>query len=204
MVAMDLAPRINEQLTDSARAIVNAAEGLAAPIAAAAQALVKALLADAKILACGAGPATSLAAFFVATLMHRFEAERPPLAAVALGTDAASFAAIAAESGIGDVYARQVRAIGRAGDVLLVLGDDADAPTLIAAIDAAHAHDMIVVAILAAPPPGSIGLATEALARSDIQIVIRAERAPRLREIQLVVLHAICEGIDTLLIGGEG
>lgn len=202
---MDLAPRINQQLNDSARTIVDAAEGLAAPIAAATEAIVGALLADGKVLACGAGPNAALAQYFVAALLHRFDAERPPIGALTLGAELASMASIQSDGGgLAGAYARQVRALGRPGDVLVAIADLADAPEVVAAIDAAREQGVRVIGLGAGPGTDlGLAMAAEAAVPGDIHVSVRAGHPARIREIQLVVLHAMCEGIDALLIGGE-
>src|SRR5881227_264061 len=116
---MDLAARILEQFRDSAQLKRDAADTLAPVIASAATVMTECLLADGKILACGNGGSASDSQHFAAELVGRFERERPELPAISLATDTSILTAVANDYSFSQVFAKQVRALGRAGDVLL-------------------------------------------------------------------------------------
>ncbi len=159
-----------------------------------------------KILACGAGVSGFLAAQFAAQFVGRFERDRPELAAIALLGDATDPAADTAESLGADRFARQVRALGQAGDVLLVLSVSGQSAAVLAAVEAAHARDMTVVALLGnAAPSGSRtgGAVGRALRETDVQVCVPHERAARIHEIHLLVLHCLCDGVDAQLLGDQ-
>ena len=120
---------------------------LAPQIARAAGLLTECLLADGKILACGNGGSASDAQHFAAEMIGRFERERPELPAISLATDTSILTAVANDYAFEQVFAKQVRALGATGDVLLAISTSGNSANVIAAIDAAHERDMRVVAL---------------------------------------------------------
>lgn len=196
---MDLIQRITRQFDDSARSKLDARDLLAAPIAGAVEVMTTCLLGNGKILACGNGGSAADAQHFAAELVNRFEMERPPLAAIALTTDSSTLTSIANDYAFVEVFSKQVRALGQAGDVLLAISTSGNSPNVIAAIEAAHERDMRVIA-LTGKGGGAI---TDRLQDSDIHICVPADRTARIQEVHLVTLHCLCDGIDCLLLGVE-
>lgn len=194
---MDLITRISQQFTDSAQTKLNAIELLAAPIAAAAEAMTACLLANGKILACGNGGSAGDAQHFVAELVGRFERERQSLAAVALSTDTSILTAVGNDYGFDVVFDKQVRALGQAGDILLAISTSGNSANVIKAIEAAHDNDLRVVA-LTGKGGGRIG---EMLRDGDIHLCVPAERTARIQETHILTIHCLCDGIDCLLLG---
>jgi D-sedoheptulose 7-phosphate isomerase len=174
-------------------------ELLAAPISDAVQAMVACLVNDGKILACGNGGSAADAQHFAAELVGRFEAERQELAAIALTTDSSILTAIANDYSFNVIYAKQVRALGRPGDVLLAISTSGNSANIIEAIKAAHSNDLTVVA-LTGKGGGQIG---SLLREGDIHICVPAERTARIQETHLLAIHCLCDGIDCLLLGVE-
>ena len=196
---MDLVARVSQHFADSARTKQQSAELLAAPIARAVEMMVKAMLANGKILACGNGGSAADSQHFAAELIGRFERERPGLAAIALTTDTSALTAIANDYDYAQVFSRQVQALGQAGDVLLAISTSGYSKNVVAAIHAAHERDMHVVA-LTGKGGGEIG---GLLADEDAHICVPSERTARIQEVHLLALHCLCDGIDTLLLGAE-
>jgi D-sedoheptulose 7-phosphate isomerase len=196
---MDLIERISQQFHDSAQTKLDAMELLAAPISDAVQAMVACLVNDGKILACGNGGSAADAQHFAAELVGRFEAERQELAAIALTTDSSILTAIANDYSFNVIYAKQVRALGRPGDVLLAISTSGNSANIIEAIKAAHSNDLTVVA-LTGKGGGQIG---SLLREGDIHICVPAERTARIQETHLLAIHCLCDGIDCLLLGVE-
>lgn len=194
---MDLIQRITRQFDDSARSKLDARDLLAAPIAGAVEVMTTCLLGNGKILACGNGGSAADAQHFAAELVNRFEMERPPLAAIALTTDSSTLTSIANDYDFVEVFSKQVRALGQAGDVLLAISTSGNSPNVIAAIEAAHERDMRVIA-LTGKGGGNIA---DRLHDSDIHICVPADRTARIQEVHLVTLHCLCDGIDCLLLG---
>ena len=196
---MNLIDRISRQFEDSARAKLAAVEWLAPPVAEAVETMTACLLDNGKILACGNGGSAADAQHFAAELVNRFEMERPPLAAVALTTDSSVLTSIGNDYDFVQVFAKQVRALGQSGDVLLGISTSGDSPNVLAAIAAAHEPEMRVVA-LTGKGGGKIAAA---LSPNDVHLCVHADRTARIQEIHLLVLHCLCDGIDCLLLGVE-
>lgn len=172
-----LEQRIQQQFFESADLLYQAAETLARPLADAAQTLLGCLTAGGKLLVGGGQAAQSFAALCVAG----FERERPPLAALALPAGP---------------FALGVRALGLPGDVLLLIDDGAGGADAGEAVAAAHDKEMTVVALAGADPPFR-----KALTETDVLIAVPHERAARVRELQLLALHALADAVDLQLMG---
>ena len=196
---MDLIKRVSEHFRDSAQTKLDAIELLALPIAQAIEAMVGSLLNNGKILACGNGCSAADAQHLAAELVGRFEVERHELAAIALTTDTSIISAIANDYGYKMVFAKQVRALGQPGDVLLAISTSGNSPNVIEAITAAHANDLRVVA-LTGKGGGAIA---DILQETDVHICVPAERTSRIQETHLLTIHCLCDGIDCLLMGVE-
>ena len=194
---MDLIERISQHFRDSAQTKLDATELLAAPISDAVQAMVACLLNDGKILACGNGGSAGDAQHFAAELVGRFEAERQELAAIALTTDSSILTAVANDYSFEVVFAKQVRALGRPGDVLLAISTSGNSGNVIKAIEAAHDNDLTVVA-MTGKGGGRIG---QMLRDGDIHLCVPADRTARIQETHLLAIHCLCDGIDCLLLG---
>lgn len=196
---MDLIHRVSQQFEESIRAKSNSAEMLVAPIAGAVELIVHCLLNEGKILACGNGGSAADAQHFAAELVGRFEVERQELAAIALTTDTSILTAIANDYHYDVVFAKQVRALGRAGDILLAISTSGNSANIIEAIKAAHDADMRIVA-LTGKGGGKIG---KMLKDADIHLCVPTERTARIQEVHLLAIHCLCDGIDALLLGGD-
>ena len=196
---MDLISRISQHFTESAQTKLDAIELLAAPVAEAIEAMVGCLLNNGKILACGNGGSAADAQHLAAELVGRFELERHELAAIALTTDTSTLTAIANDYGFKLVFAKQVRALGQPGDILVAISTSGNSANVIEAINAAHANDLRVLA-LTGQGGGTIG---EILHATDVHICVTAERTARIQETHLLVIHCLCDGIDCLLMGVE-
>ncbi|SBT06827.1 DnaA initiator-associating factor for replication initiation [Candidatus Accumulibacter aalborgensis] len=196
---MNLISRVSQHFKDSAQNQLDAVELLAAPIAQAIEAMVACLLNNGKILACGNGGSAADAQHLAAELVGRFEAERHELAAIALTTDTSVISAIANDYGYKVIFAKQVRALGQPGDVLVAISTSGNSPNVIEAINAAHENELRVVA-LTGKGGGSIA---EILYETDVHICVPAERTARIQETHLLTIHCLCDGIDCLLMGVE-
>ena len=179
-----LEQRIQQHFIDSAYLKDQAAQALSQPIGAAVQAMLACVTSGAKALACGHGLCAPLAQQFAVLCLSGFERERPGLAALALTQDA---------------LARQVHALGQAGDLLLAISAGGDESALAEAVQAAHERDMTVIALC-----GRDGAAlTSALRETDVQICVPHDRAARVREVHMLILHCLCDGVDTQLLGEQ-
>ena len=192
-----LASRIAAHFSESASAKLAAAQSLAEPLARAVAMMASALSAGGKILACGNGGSAADAQHFAAELLNRFEIERPPLAAVALTTDTSTLTSIANDYSFEQVFEKQVRALGRRGDVLLAISTSGNSPNVIAAARAARELGIAVVALTGRGG----GKLAAALAPPDVHACVPHQRTARIQEVHLLALHCLCDGIDYQLFG---
>ena len=196
---MDLVARIAQQFNDSAQNTLASLEFMAEPIARAIDTMTHSLMANGKILACGNGGSAADSQHFAAELLNRFELERPPLAAISLTTDSSTLTSIANDYDYTQVFAKQVRALGQPGDVLLAISTSGNSPNVVEAIHVAHEREMRVVALT-----GKGGGAITGLLRpDDVHLCVPADRTARIQEVHLLTLHCLCDGIDCLLLGIE-
>ncbi len=192
---MELVSRIGQHFSDSAHTKLQAGDILAAPLARAAERMVKCLMNEGKILVCGNGGSAADAQHFSAELLNRFEAERPPLAALALTTDTSTLTSIANDYSYNEVFSKQVRALGRKGDVLLAISTSGNSANVIEAIHAAHERNLDVIALTGKRG----GKMAELLTATDILLCVPADKTARIQEVHLLCLHCLCDSIDCLL-----
>ena len=194
-----LEQRIEQHFIDSADLKYQAAQVLSKPIAQAIAAILASVTSGGKVLACGNGGSAADAQHFSAEFVGRFERERPELGAIALTTDTSIITAIANDYDFNSIFSRQVRALGQAGDVLLAISTSGNSANVLAAIEAAHQRDMVVVA-LTGRGGGKIG---QALRDTDVHVCVPHERTARVQEVHILTLHCICDGVDAQLMGEQ-
>lgn len=187
--------RIQQHFIDSADLHYQVAESLAKPVDAAVQAVLACVTGGGKVLAGGMGPSAALAQYLVSMMVGGFERERPGLAAMALSADAVMATRWTDEQAM----ARQVLALGHTGDVLVLISVDGAEAALVQAVQAAHDREMSVLA-LTGHHGGSLA---RQLRETDVHVCVPHERAARIREVQHLVLHCLCDGIDTQLLGEQ-
>jgi len=197
MIPNMLAQRIQQQFFESADLHYQSADLLARPIEEAVQAVVAGLTAGGRLYVAGFGPAAGLAQLVASQLLGRFERERPGLAALALGPDGASLAALASTGDLDAALARQIGILGLPGDLLLLIDPDGDRLGLHAVAQAAQGKEMTVIALTGR----NGGMLREALGETDVVISIPHDRRARVLESQLLVLHSLCDAIDLQLLG---
>lgn len=195
----ELAARVVAHFNESAQLKLASAEALAAPIARAAALMVDSLRAGGKILACGNGGSAADAQHFAAELVNRFEIERPPLAAVALTTDSSAITSIANDFRYEDVFAKQLRALGRAGDVLLAISTSGNSASVLEAVSVASGLGIRVVA-LTGGRGGKLGERTSA---QDVHVNVPHASTARVQEVHLLALHCLCDAIDFQMFGAN-
>lgn len=194
-----LEQRIEQHFIDSADLKYQSAQALSKAVAAGVQALVACVTGGGKVLACGNGGSAADAQHFAAEFVGRYERERPGLAAIALTTDSSILTAVANDYDFEQVFARQVRALGQAGDALLAISTSGNSASVLAAIDAAHERDMVVLA-LSGKGGGKL---TPTLRETDVHVCVPHERTARIQEVHLLVLHCLCDGVDFQLLGEQ-
>ena len=197
-----LEQRIQQHFIDSADLKYQAGPALGKPLSQAIQALLACVTSGGKVFACGAGASGLLAAQFAAQFVGRFERERPGLAALLLAGSVDDPLADTAEAADPDGFARQLRALGQAGDVLLALSLSGQSAAVLAAIEAAHAREMTVVALTGGAGAGG-GPVGRALRETDVHVSVPHERPARIHEVHLLALHCLCDGVDAQLLGEQ-
>lgn len=196
---MDLTSRITQHFLDSIAVKERSAGELPLSIQGAGAIMVESLLNGQKILCCGNGGSAGDAQHFSAELLNRFERERPGMPAIALTTDSSTITAIANDYDYDEIFAKQVLALGQQGDVLLAISTSGNSGNVVQAIRAAHERDMIVVALTGRDG----GRMAANLGARDIEVRVPSERTARIQEVHLVVIHCLCDFIDTAIFGGE-
>lgn len=190
--------RVRDLFRESAEVKRRSADSLAPDIAGAAQRMGEALRNGGKVLACGNGGSAADAQHFVGELVNRFERERPPLAAVALGTNPVTVTATANDYSFETVYAKEVRALGRPGDLLLAISTSGRSPNIAAAAEAAQDAGLDLI-VLTGGDGGE--LAGMARAERDLVLTVESRSTARIQEVHILVLHALCELLDRELFG---
>jgi D-sedoheptulose 7-phosphate isomerase len=193
-----LCARVTAQFAESAKLKLEASQALAEPIARAGALLAAALRGGGKVLACGNGGSAADAQHFAAELINRFEIERAPLAAVALTTDSSTLTSIANDYSYEQVFAKQVRGIGRRGDALLAISTSGNSANVMEAMRAARELGVRIIA-LTGNGGGKMGAM---LSAQDVHVCVPHKRTARIQEVHLLVLHCLCDGIDFQLSGG--
>jgi D-sedoheptulose 7-phosphate isomerase len=196
---MDPVQRVKDAFGESIQVKTESVDQLAPLIAAAAERITRCLLDEGKILACGNGGSAADAQHFSAEMLNRFELERPGLPAIALTTDTSTLTSIANDYQFADVFAKQVRALGQAGDVLLAISTSGESHNVIHAIDAAHERGMAVVALTGREG----GQLADLMAEGDIEIRVPSWSTARIQEVHITILHCLCDLIDHRLLGLE-
>ena len=193
-----LQERVRAHFEESIAAKRQTVEVLAEPTAEAAMMLIECLMNDGKILVCGNGGSAADAQHFAAELTGRFEKERMELAAIALTTDTSALTAIGNDYGFEHIFSKQVRALGRPGDVLLGISTSGNSGNVIEAIKAAHERDMRILAFTGRDG----GKIAAMLKDNDILLNVPHPRTARIQENHIVLVHALCDCIDTMLMEG--
>ncbi|MDT7802088.1 MAG: D-sedoheptulose 7-phosphate isomerase [Actinomycetota bacterium] len=145
-----------------------------------------------RLLACGNGGSAAEAQHLTGELVGRFRSERQPLSAIALHADTSATTAIVNDYGDHEVFARQVRAHGRPGDVLVCLSTSGTSQNVVAAAKAAHELGVTTWA-LTGPAPNPLA------ALCDDAVTVEAASVATVQEMHLVLVHALCAALDEAL-----
>ena len=191
--AVDAATRHLQALAELASVV---ARDMAGDIAEIAELAAAALEGGGKLMFCGNGGSAADAQHLATEYVVRFRAERPPLAALALTTDTSLLTAAANDYGFERVFARQVEALGRPGDVLFLHSTSGESPNLLRAAEAAKAKGVVTVAMLARGGGALAGVADHAL-------VLPTVEGARAQELHLTIGHIICDVAEERLNAGN-
>ncbi|MDD1618352.1 MAG: SIS domain-containing protein [Methylococcaceae bacterium] len=194
---MSLQDRIINHFSDSIQTQQDAMTYLCELIEYASQRMVAALLNDKKILTCGNGRSATSTQLLSSAMLSQFERDRPSLPVISLTTDTAAITAIANSYHFDDVFAKQLRALGQSGDILVVYTDDNNSANIAKAITTAHDKDISVIALTG----NNGGMIAQLLYETDIEIRVPSNSNARIQEIHILITHCLCDLIDHQLFG---
>jgi D-sedoheptulose 7-phosphate isomerase len=155
----------------------------------AAEAILTALRGGGKVLVFGNGGSAADAQHLVAELVGRFERDRRPLPAVALTSDSSVMTSIANDCGYEQVFARQIEALGAAGDVAIAISTSGRSPNVVEAAALARRLGLVVIA-MTGRDGGALG------ATADVHVNVPHEVTARVQEVQRTQMHAICALVE--------
>ena len=196
---MSLHDRIFGHFLASAQLKLDAAEAFSPVIEQAAQTIVQCLTQGGKVLCCGNGGSAAQAQHFASSMINRYEQERPGLAAIALTTDSSTLTSIANDFAYEQVFSRQIKALGLPGDVLLAISTSGNSISVLEAVAAAHVRGMHVLALTG----HSGGSLAEQMTNDDVFLCVPAQSAARIQEVHLLIIHCLCDAVDSVLLGVE-
>ena len=149
---------------------------------------------DGKILVAGNGGSAADAQHFAGELVSRFLFDRPALSAIALTTDSSILTAIGNDYGYEDVFARQIQALGRSGDVFIAISTSGNSANILKAIQTAKAIGLVVI--------GLTGLSGGKMKdMCDVCLCAPSDSTPRIQECHLFIEHTLCACIEESLFG---
>jgi phosphoheptose isomerase len=161
------------------------------------EALVDCFRSGGKVLLFGNGGSAADAQHVAAEFVGRYLLDRPPLPALALTTDSSALTAIANDFGFERIFARQVEALGAPGDVAIGISTSGESPNVLAGVRAARQAGMRTIGLVGAPE-------SELERLVELPLVVNTSDTPSSQEAQLVVEHALCEGVEEALFGDDG
>jgi D-sedoheptulose 7-phosphate isomerase len=191
-----LRARASQHFLDSIAVKQEAERMLPQQVARAVVAMTDCLRAGGKIMACGNGGSAADAQHFAAELIGRFERERPELAAIALTTDTSILTAVGNDYGYDEIFSKQVRGLGKKSDILIGISTSGNSKNVVKAIEIAKTMDIKIIALTG----NGGGKITSLLDADDIHLCAPSNRTARIQETHLVLLHALCDGVDHLLL----
>ena len=188
--------RASEHFLESIAVKQEAEKTLPEAVARGVVAMTECLRAGGKVMACGNGGSAADAQHFAAELIGRFERERAELAAIALTTDTSILTAVANDYSYDEVFSKQVRGLGKPGDILLGISTSGNSKNVVKAIEAAKKNGIKVIALTG----NGGGKISDLLDQEDIHLCAPSNRTARIQETHLVLLHGLCDGVDHLLL----
>lgn len=160
-----------------------------AAVRAAGEAIVAALMRGNTVLVAGNGGSAAEAQHFAAEIAGRYKKERRGLPSIALTTDTSILTAIGNDYSFDEIFARQVEAIGRRGDVLVLMSTSGNSPNLLRAAERAKGKGISTIGLL-----GKGGGALAPLI--DLAVIVPSDDTPRIQEVHLLLVHALSELVD--------
>lgn len=189
--------RIARHFEDSVSTKLRVVAALTPHIVAASNTMVACLKNGGKILACGNGGSAADSQHFAAELVGRFEREREELAAIALTTDSSILTAVANDYSFDEIFSKQVRALGKPGDILFGISTSGNSKNVVAAVVAAQLKGMQIIGMTGR----NGGRIAELIQKGDVLLNIESDVTARVQEVHLLTLHCLCDAIDNLMFG---
>lgn len=187
--------RIQTLFNDSLK-VKQASQSLIPDIEQVAQKMIDCLQTGGKILTCGNGGSAGDALHFSSELLNRFERERQPLAAIALTADNLTLTAIANDYGYEQVFAKQVQALGRAGDILLSFSTSGHSANVVTAMQVAQTQGLFNIGFT-----GKKGGNMAKLLHNGLELRVPSDSTARIQEVHLLLIHCLCDLIEQVFIG---
>ena len=191
-----LRARASQHFLDSIAVKQEAEKILPEQIARGILAMTDCLRSGGKVMACGNGGSAADAQHFAAELIGRFERERQELAAIALTTDTSILTAVGNDYSYDEIFSKQVRGLGKKGDILIGISTSGNSKNVVKAIEAAKKLGIKIIALTG----NGGGKIASLLGADDIHLCAPSTRTARIQETHLVLLHALCDGVDHLLL----
>ena len=189
--------RIRDNFTESIQTKIAAADMLPETIARAGKIIVSTLLNGGKILTCGNGGSAADAQHFASELINRYERERPSLPCISLTTDTSTLTSIANDYSYSQVFSKQIKGLGHAGDILFAFSTSGNSKSISEAIKTALSKDMLIITCTGKDGGEIAGLIGE----DDVEIRVPSNSTARIQEVHLVIIHCLCDVIDNQLFG---
>lgn len=190
--------RVIEFFNGSIEAKMTAGESLVLPLVETTSVTVETLLADGRVFTCGNGLSATLASTLAYCLLNHFRIERPGFPAYCLSSDPVSSSGITQQASLSEVYSRQLRALARTGDLLVLFSANSNPGNLVQAVQTAHDRGLTVIAFTGADDSDISALLTG----EDVEIRVDHSDPYRVQEIQLLALFCLCDLIEQQLFGG--
>ena len=184
---------VEEALRESARLYDRAARESVSGIVAVAELMQDVFASGAKVLIFGNGGSAADAQHFACELVGRFLRHRQALAAISLATDSSTMTAVANDYGFERVFARQIEALGRAGDAAIGISTSGASANVLAGLRSANARGLKTVAFTGGSG-GPIG------AEADLHVNVPHDLTPRVQEVHRALIHAVCELVEQQLV----
>jgi D-sedoheptulose 7-phosphate isomerase len=195
MNTSSLHEEIETILAESARVIASIA-GMRHELNQASELVSERIRAGNCLLAFGNGGSAAQAQHLTAELVGRFEEERRPIPALALTTDPSILTAVGNDYGFEEVFARQIHALARPGDVALAISTSGNSPNVLRALDAAREKNLRTIGLT-----GRKG--GKMRERVDLCLCVPSDSTPRIQEAHLVISHILCHMVETSLLSGQ-
>ncbi|HKS42456.1 MAG TPA: D-sedoheptulose 7-phosphate isomerase [Blastocatellia bacterium] len=165
-------------------------------VARAAELLIETIKSDGKVLIFGNGGSAADAQHIAAELVNRLNYDRPPIAAIALTTDTSILTSVGNDSTFDDLFERQLRALGRSGDIAIAISTSGNSPNVLRAVSAARSLDIKTIG-LAGRNGGQLA------SMVDVALIVETQSTQRIQETHITIGHILCELIEDALFAKE-